>query len=96
MDSGVTRLKSPSHGSAGGESRFEHVGACPALARQAGAQVVVVDVGVASLLEPRPGLVLRKVAAGTGDLATGPAMTVAQATLPYALPLGLHGAFVPA
>ena len=50
------------------------------LARQAGARVLVVDVGVASALEPRPGLALRKVAAGTGDLATGPAMTVAQAT----------------
>ena len=50
------------------------------LARQTGARVLVVDVGVASPLEPRPGLALRKVAAGTGDLATGPAMTIAQAT----------------
>jgi nicotinate-nucleotide--dimethylbenzimidazole phosphoribosyltransferase len=50
------------------------------LARQTGARVLVVDVGVASRLEPRPGLALRKVAAGTGDLATGPAMTVEQAT----------------
>ena len=50
------------------------------LARQTGARVLVVDVGVASPLEPRPGLAVRKVAAGTGDLATGPAMTIAQAT----------------
>jgi nicotinate-nucleotide--dimethylbenzimidazole phosphoribosyltransferase len=50
------------------------------LARQAGARVLVVDVGVASVLEPRPGLAVRKVAAGTRDLAIGPAMTVAQAT----------------
>ena len=49
------------------------------LARQTGARVLVVDVGVASPLEPRPSLALRKVAAGTGDLATGPAMTIAQA-----------------
>jgi nicotinate-nucleotide--dimethylbenzimidazole phosphoribosyltransferase len=50
------------------------------LARQTGARVLVVDVGVASSLEPRPGLALRKVAAGTSDLATGPAMTVGRAT----------------
>lgn len=45
------------------------------LARQAGAEVVVVDVGVAAPLDPTPGLVDRKVRAGTADLATGPAMT---------------------
>src|SRR3954468_17115965 len=50
------------------------------LARQTGARVLVIDVGVASTLEPRPGLAVRKVAGGTADLATGPAMTIAQAT----------------
>jgi len=45
------------------------------LARQAGAEVVVVDVGVAAELDDRPGLRRHKVRAGTADLATGPAMT---------------------
>src|SRR5262245_14469998 len=49
------------------------------LARQTGAEVLVVDVGVASTLEPRPGLALRKVTAGTADLTTAPAMTIEQA-----------------
>jgi nicotinate-nucleotide--dimethylbenzimidazole phosphoribosyltransferase len=39
----------------------------------------VVDVGVASDLEPQPGLVDRKVAHGTADLSVGPAMSRAQA-----------------
>ena len=46
-----------------------------AIARQAGAEVVVVDVGVASPLEPAPGLIRRKVRAGTGDISREPAMT---------------------
>jgi nicotinate-nucleotide--dimethylbenzimidazole phosphoribosyltransferase len=45
------------------------------LARQAGAQVVVVDVGVAADLEPASGLLLRKVRRGTANLAVEPAMT---------------------
>jgi nicotinate-nucleotide--dimethylbenzimidazole phosphoribosyltransferase len=49
------------------------------LARQAHARVVVVDVGVAAELDDLPGLVRRKVRAGTADLATGPAMTADQA-----------------
>ena len=49
------------------------------LARQVGAEVVVVDVGVASPLDPAPGLVLRKVRAGTGDISREPAMTRAEA-----------------
>ncbi|HEV2760008.1 MAG TPA: nicotinate-nucleotide--dimethylbenzimidazole phosphoribosyltransferase [Acidimicrobiales bacterium] len=49
------------------------------LARHAGAQVVVVDVGVASDLPPAPGLLLRKVRHGTANLAAGPAMTVEEA-----------------
>jgi nicotinate-nucleotide--dimethylbenzimidazole phosphoribosyltransferase len=46
------------------------------LARQAGADVVVVDVGVASELPDVPDLLARKVRAGTADLAVGPAMTI--------------------
>ena len=46
-----------------------------AFARQAGASVTVVDVGVATPLEPAAGLVQARVRPGTGDLASGPAMT---------------------
>jgi nicotinate-nucleotide--dimethylbenzimidazole phosphoribosyltransferase len=49
------------------------------LARQVGAEVVVVDVGVASDIAPSPGLLLRKVRRGTANLARGPAMTVDEA-----------------
>jgi len=49
------------------------------LARQTGASVVVVDVGVAGDVPPAPGLVRARIAPGTANLATGPAMTVAQA-----------------
>lgn len=45
------------------------------LARQAGAQVVVADLGVATPLPARPGLVSRRVADGTRNIARGPAMT---------------------
>ena len=48
-----------------------------ALARQVGASVTVVDVGVASPYESR-GVQDRNVARGTADLSTGPAMTRAQ------------------
>lgn len=44
------------------------------LARQAGADVVCVDVGVASAIE-HPSLVQRKVRPGTGNIAQGPAMS---------------------
>jgi nicotinate-nucleotide--dimethylbenzimidazole phosphoribosyltransferase len=50
-----------------------------ALARQVGARLVVVDVGVAGDLPPHPALLDRKVAPGTRDLAVGPAMTVDEA-----------------
>jgi len=50
-----------------------------AFARQVGAQVCVVDVGVAADIEPSPGLRPRKVRRGTADLTTGPAMTRAEA-----------------
>src|SRR5205085_7991678 len=46
------------------------------LARQVGARVTVVDVGVATELDDAPGLRRRKVRAGTADLAAGPAMTL--------------------
>jgi nicotinate-nucleotide--dimethylbenzimidazole phosphoribosyltransferase len=48
------------------------------LARHAGAEVVVVDVGVAAELPPAPGLLSRKVRAGTANLAVGPALTRAE------------------
>jgi len=49
------------------------------LARQTGARVIVVDVGVATELDPAPGLAREKVRAGTGNIAGEPAMTVAEA-----------------
>lgn len=55
--------------------------ASSAFARQVGADVVVVDVGVATPLddvEEGPGFRRRRVADGTADLAVGPAMTGAQ------------------
>ncbi|MFJ9012606.1 nicotinate-nucleotide--dimethylbenzimidazole phosphoribosyltransferase [Streptomyces canus] len=48
---------------------------CNAFAAQVGAEVCVVDVGVASELPATPGLLPRKVRAGTSDMTTGPAMT---------------------
>ncbi|MCW2713645.1 MAG: 5,6-dimethylbenzimidazole synthase [Frankiales bacterium] len=46
-----------------------------ALAAQAGATVVVVDVGIASELGPAAGLRQHKVRPGTADMTVGPAMT---------------------
>jgi nicotinate-nucleotide--dimethylbenzimidazole phosphoribosyltransferase len=46
-----------------------------AFARQVGATVTVVDLGVLAQLEPAPGLLVRKVRAGTRDLSVEPAMT---------------------
>lgn len=48
---------------------------CNAFASQVGAEVCVVDVGVASELPATPGLLPRKIRAGTSDMTTGPAMT---------------------
>jgi nicotinate-nucleotide--dimethylbenzimidazole phosphoribosyltransferase len=45
------------------------------LARRAGADVYVVDMGVAADLEPGPRLLDHKLRKGTSDLATGPAMS---------------------
>src|SRR6266571_4860841 len=50
-----------------------------AFAAQAGAEVVVVDVGVRAELEDVPGLLPRKIAPGTADFTAGPAMTREQA-----------------
>jgi len=47
---------------------------CNAFANQVGAEVCVVDVGVASDLPATPGLLPRKVRAGTADMTTGPAL----------------------
>jgi nicotinate-nucleotide--dimethylbenzimidazole phosphoribosyltransferase len=46
-----------------------------AIAAQAGAEVCVVDVGVAADLPPAPGLLPRKIRPGTADMTAGPAMT---------------------
>ncbi|MEW5828009.1 MAG: nicotinate-nucleotide--dimethylbenzimidazole phosphoribosyltransferase [Chloroflexota bacterium] len=59
---------------------FLHGGAAiNALARHAGARIVIVDMGVAADLEPHPSLLIRKVAPGTANMAQGPAMTRQQA-----------------
>jgi nicotinate-nucleotide--dimethylbenzimidazole phosphoribosyltransferase len=58
---------------------FLHGGAAiNALARHAGAEVIIVDVGVAADLD-HPGLLVRKVARGSANMAKGPAMTREQA-----------------
>lgn len=49
------------------------------LARHVGARVVVVDMGMAADLPPRPGLIVKKIAPGTANMALGPAMTRNQA-----------------
>ena len=49
------------------------------ISRQVGARVIIVDMGVAVKLEANPGLLSRRIAAGTQDMSRGPAMTVAQA-----------------
>ncbi|MFC9942691.1 nicotinate-nucleotide--dimethylbenzimidazole phosphoribosyltransferase [Streptomyces pratensis] len=48
---------------------------CNAFAAQVGAEVCVVDVGVAAELPATPGLLPRKVRPGTADFTTGPALT---------------------
>ncbi len=59
---------------------FLHGGAgINVLARHVGAKVIVVDIGVASDLQPHPGLLSKKIAYGTSDMARGPAMSREQA-----------------
>ncbi|MFF8846011.1 nicotinate-nucleotide--dimethylbenzimidazole phosphoribosyltransferase [Streptomyces sp. NPDC015127] len=48
---------------------------CNAFAAQVGAEVCVIDVGVASDLPATPGLLPRKVRPGTADFTTGPALS---------------------
>jgi nicotinate-nucleotide--dimethylbenzimidazole phosphoribosyltransferase len=50
-----------------------------ALARQAGARLTIVDMGVCVEMPRHPGLLVRKVAPGTRNIAVGPAMTRLQA-----------------
>ncbi|MEU5301795.1 nicotinate-nucleotide--dimethylbenzimidazole phosphoribosyltransferase [Streptomyces noursei] len=52
---------------------------CNAFANQVGAEVCVVDVGVAGDLPATPGLLPRKVRPGTADFTQGPAMTQEEA-----------------
>jgi nicotinate-nucleotide--dimethylbenzimidazole phosphoribosyltransferase len=59
------------------------------LARQMGAQVLVVDAGVAAGLDPHPALVSAKIAPGTADFTAGPAMTPLQAEQAIALGLDI-------
>jgi nicotinate-nucleotide--dimethylbenzimidazole phosphoribosyltransferase len=49
------------------------------LARQAGARIVFVDMGVASDLKPHKQLIVKKIDYGTKNMCRGPAMTEAQA-----------------
>ncbi|MFH8795271.1 nicotinate-nucleotide--dimethylbenzimidazole phosphoribosyltransferase [Streptomyces sp. NPDC017941] len=48
---------------------------CNAFANQVGAEVCVIDVGVAGELPATPGLLPRKIRPGTADMTTGPALT---------------------
>ncbi|MFD8152550.1 nicotinate-nucleotide--dimethylbenzimidazole phosphoribosyltransferase [Streptomyces sp. NPDC059720] len=48
---------------------------CNAFATQVGAEVCIVDVGVAADLPATPGLLPRKIRGGTSDMTTGPAMS---------------------
>ncbi|HEX7474895.1 MAG TPA: nicotinate-nucleotide--dimethylbenzimidazole phosphoribosyltransferase [Dehalococcoidales bacterium] len=50
------------------------------ISRQIGARVIVVDIGVAGKTPAFLGIVHRKIAAGTQNMAKGPAMTTQQAT----------------
>jgi nicotinate-nucleotide--dimethylbenzimidazole phosphoribosyltransferase len=63
---------------------------CNAFANQVGAEVCVVDVGVASDLPATPGLLPRKVRPGTADMTMGPAMTREEAIA--ALEVGIETA----
>jgi len=51
------------------------------LARHVGAEIAVIDIGVDDPLENAPGLIRRKVRAGTGNITKGPAMTKEEAVL---------------
>ncbi len=59
------------------------------LARHVGAKVVVVDMGVAAPLPPDPGLLSRRIAPGTRNMAKGPAMTRDEAVAAIEAGVGL-------
>lgn len=65
------------------------------LARHVGAQVVVADLGVAAELPAYPGLVSRKVAPGTDNMAHGPAMGREQALRAVEVGIELVGEAAP-
>lgn len=67
-----------------------------ALAAQIGAEVVVVDVGVAATLDPAPGLLSCKVRRGTGDLTVEPAMTRDEARAAIEIGIALAGDLIAA
>jgi len=60
-----------------------------AFGRQVGAEVVVVDIGVASDLPPSTALLGRKIASGTADMTKGPAMTADQVTAAVEVGIGV-------
>jgi len=64
------------------------------LAQQVGARVVIVDMGVATELEPHPKLISRKIAPGTQDMLLRPAMTQEQAVAAIETGIELAGAEV--
>jgi len=59
------------------------------LARHAGADVVVVDMGVAGPVAAHPDLVVRRIAAGTRNMAAGPAMSRDEAVAAIEAGIGL-------
>lgn len=59
------------------------------LARHAGADVVVADLGVATPIPSRPGLVVRRIGPGTKNMAAGPAMTREEALASIEAGIGL-------
>ena len=61
-----------------------------ALARHAGADITVIDAGVAVDLDPQPGLTIAKVGYGAGNIAGGPAMSRADAI--RCLEIGINAA----
>ncbi len=59
------------------------------LARHAGADIMVADLGVATPVSPRPGLVARRIGPGTRNMARGPAMTRDEAVAAIEAGIGL-------
>jgi nicotinate-nucleotide--dimethylbenzimidazole phosphoribosyltransferase len=65
-----------------------------AFARQTGAAVTVVDVGVAATLEPAEGLLIRKVRAGTRDFTREPALTRDEAAAALEVGISVAGELI--